>query len=289
MAVPRHPEFSTAPTDSITLRDILPGKRYVAQVRRDCELAIWSPPLRFIAPPSNPSIITVKWLSKTKLQVEWSGSIAAVTYRVTLHASDGAELAEKDGLEDSSWAGAADLDVDSVRVYAFGADETSCLEPGKAFVPRNSYLGRSPLPGRPSPPRAASPRSDARGFSPAPSAGGDSDDPEATTSQSAESSHKDHTPRPVPKRLSLDKPNVASGSKSRADNAEFDDFEDDTTDEEEEEEDENGEEFTDDDDDTASIWQFNKDDQVGHFILCLGCHGYSACWFAGLRQRRGRG
>ncbi|EIM82518.1 uncharacterized protein STEHIDRAFT_114416 [Stereum hirsutum FP-91666 SS1] len=258
--VPRHPEFSTAPTDSITLRNILPGKRYVAQVRRDCELAIWSPPLRFIAPPSNPSIITVKWLSKTKLQVEWSGSIAAVTYRVTLHASDGAELAEKDGLEDSSWVGVADPDADSVRVYAFGADETSCLEPGKASVPPNPYLGRSPSPVRPSPPGDASPRSDVRGFSPAPSAGGDSDDPEAVTSQSAESGHRDHTHRPVPKRPSLDKPNVASGSKSRADNAEFDDFEDDTTDEEEEEE-ENGEEFTDDDNHTASIWQFNKDDQ----------------------------
>lgn len=288
MLVPRHPEFTTALTDSITLRDLLPGKRYVAQVRRECELAIWSPSLRFIAPPSNPSIITVKWLSKTKLQVEWSGSIAAVTYRLTLHSSDGSELVEKDDLEDSSWAGVADPAVKSVRVYAFGVDETSCLEPGKAPVPHNPYLRRSSSPVRPSPPKDASPRSDARAFSPAPSAGGDSDDPEAATSKLTKSGHKDRTPRPAPTRPSSDKPKVASGSKSRADSAaDFDDLEDDSTDEEED--DENDEDYIDDDNETASIWQFNKDDEVGHFVLRLGCNGYSGCWFAGLRQRRGRG
>lgn len=232
-------------------------------------MALWSSPLRFVAPPADPSIISVKWLSETELQVEWTPSSAAVTYRLTLHSADGSELLEKDDLEDSSWVGIADPGTKTIRVYAFGVDETSCLEPGKASVPQNPFLPHPPSRARPSSPKDASPRLDARDFSPAPSsAGGDADNPEITRSQpvkSAKSTHKSHTSRPKSKRATLDEPDVVSSSKSRAD-SDYDDFEDATTDEEEEDNDDD-DDYIDDDNETASIWQFNKDDEVSYSVL----------------------
>lgn len=256
------PEFSTASEESIVIHHFEPGTTYVVQVRRDCDIALWSPPLRITTPPPPPVIKTVEWSSRPRLNVTWEPCLDAQSYRLNLHTADGSEVLQAEDIDGTSWSGEVYMSVETVRIYAIDAEGSLAVLPGKATVPSNPFIppvAPPPSPPPPSPPRAVS-VAEPTFYARAPSPETDSSDDDMTFEPPNLPDLPPPPPLPPSQQQSEPRVNInkdANGGEASQVLVQtpLDDMQD---------HDEKDEDYIllDEEDDIASIWQSAADDEV---------------------------
>lgn len=145
--------------DSVSVYGFLPAEVYVVQVRRDCNLAMWSPRISLTIPgrPCSPEITKVSWKSASILRVHWSVDNDAKTYKYKLsfHSDDGSKLAEVERLTSTSWSGCIPAAAKDISLLSLSADEKASSDPTSASIP--PFTSPSPSPSPPPEKRAPSP------------------------------------------------------------------------------------------------------------------------------------